>query len=104
LSSYIHSSIRSGCTNPECDKKQILIIDDNNFNILALEMQIDLITPDKFLVTPAFSGAKALEKLRQKEQSCSMKHSFNIVFVDYNMPLMNGLEVTILLYSNHFMK
>ena len=55
-----------GCGNPECEKRQILIIDDNNFNIMALEMQIELIIPDNFELTQVLSGAKGLEALKLK--------------------------------------
>ncbi|KAL4455073.1 hypothetical protein ABPG74_006455 [Tetrahymena malaccensis] len=64
--------------------KKILIVDDNPFNILCLQT---LLKKFNFLKTyEAHDGKEAVEKVK--------KEHFDLILMDVNMPVMDGLEAT----------
>lgn len=65
------------------DTIHILVVDDIFANRLLLS---ELITRTGNHVTLAENGAEAIEVLRNK--------SFHLVFMDIDMPVMNGIETT----------
>jgi len=67
----------------ETAHKQILAVDDSQANIQLLEMQL---TELGHGVTIARSGSEALSQVE--------KNSFDLVFMDIQMPDMNGAEAT----------
>ena len=67
---------------------KILILDDNSTNRSVLRGQLELWGAD---VTEASSGQQALE-LIDKAQQDSEQTQFKVVFVDFQMPLMDGAE------------
>jgi CheY-like chemotaxis protein len=71
-----------------CNK--ILIIDDNCFNILALQLLLSTFIDHKS--DEAINGAAGLELMEQKLKSCCKK-PYMLVFVDLNMPVMDGVKM-----------
>ncbi|EAS00277.2 response regulator receiver domain protein (macronuclear) [Tetrahymena thermophila SB210] len=64
--------------------QKILIVDDNPFNILCLQT---LLKKFNFLKTyEAHDGKEAVEKVQ--------KEHFDLILMDVNMPVMDGLEAT----------
>ena len=69
--------------------RHILIVDDIFTNRLLLtEILKDL----NFKITQASNGREAIEHLE--------KHDFDVILMDIEMPVMNGLETTIYIRNN----
>ena len=66
----------------EREKENILLVDDRQANLLVLEGILDGMGYNLFT---AISGQQALRIL--------LKHKFNLVLLDVQMPGMNGFEV-----------
>ncbi|TNV84471.1 hypothetical protein FGO68_gene10371 [Halteria grandinella] len=80
----------------ECKCAQILIVDDEPFNLIALEGQLHLINPD-IRICKAFNGKEALEMVRTSFDSkeCNGHHNvLKLIITDNNMPLMGGLQLS----------
>jgi len=77
-------------------KHHILIVDDNETLSKLLEITLKHICPDcQFAI---FSdGLAALEKVQQPPAS----PTFDLIFTDYEMPGMNGLELARAVYESH---
>ncbi|EAR83226.2 response regulator receiver domain protein (macronuclear) [Tetrahymena thermophila SB210] len=74
----------------KCQCPQILIVDDNEFNIYALQIRLKMYS---FIIDAATSGFEALDLIKKKkEHSCCNKYS--LVFMDIDMPVMNGYQTT----------
>jgi len=71
-----------------------LAVDDNETFLKVLKMYLEKFTFD---VDTAISGHEALRIIEQK--SNSSKHFYDIIFIDWLMPDMNGIETL-----NHIMK
>lgn len=70
---------------------QILVVDDNALNVMLME---DVLGNMGATVTTAQSGKEAVETAQSK--------SFDLVFMDVEMPQMNGLEAAMLLRNLNF--
>jgi signal transduction histidine kinase/CheY-like chemotaxis protein len=70
-------------TNQNLNKMKVLIAEDNNMNVFILNQFLKKWGAD---VTVVENGKLALEKLQAEH--------FDIVLMDYHMPVMNGLEAT----------
>jgi diguanylate cyclase (GGDEF)-like protein len=64
----------------------ILVVDDSP---LQLTNAVQLLEKLKFQVTTARDGQEALEIIEKKDKK------FSLVLTDYNMPIMNGMELTV---------
>ena len=65
-------------------------MDDSDFNIYALKK---IIMVHGINTDFAYDGDEAIQKcLKQTEQPCGC--SYKIIFMDVNMPIMNGYEST----------
>ncbi|RCS40390.1 response regulator [Bremerella cremea] len=64
------------------NKTSVLVVDDDD---IALEMIEHYLSLENFLVYTAFDGREALEILDE--------HEIHIVITDWEMPVMNGLEL-----------
>lgn len=75
-----------------CECKDILAVDDDAFNLLSLEM---ICSSLNLKTAKALNGRAAIEKLKKKreclEGSC---RGFKLIFMDYQMPIMDGVEAT----------
>ena len=86
--------------NCDCQNSPILIVDDNIFNLESLK----LIVKDKFGILPdmAQNGKEAFEMFKKKNlpnsSNCSIENCFksyyHLIFMDLNMPIMDGFEST----------
>ncbi len=66
--------------------KRVLVVDDNDHTRAVFE---DMLGNMGFTVTLAASGAAAIEEL---ESASRMGTQFEIIFLDWKMPEMNGIE------------
>ena len=76
----------------ECAKcSSVLAVDDDAFNILAIESLLQRFGIQS--IDHALNGSEALKKIKQKaENSCHNR--YKIIFMDCQMPIMNGYETT----------
>jgi two-component system, sensor histidine kinase and response regulator len=68
--------------------RRALVVDDNN---LARAVLVDLLDSFGFVVSAAASGAEALQAVRE---SIARQQPYEIAFVDWLMPQMDGIETT----------
>ena len=61
----------------------VLVVDDNEVNTMVVASMLEQYS---MLVTEVYSGKEAIEKVRHED--------FDIIFMDYLMPEMNGIETT----------
>ncbi|EAR83192.2 ATPase, histidine kinase-, DNA gyrase B (macronuclear) [Tetrahymena thermophila SB210] len=92
---YVNGDIQNNLIqlnqNRKCDCSQILLIDDNDFNLCALELRLRQYL---FIIEKASSGQQALKLIEQKSiNSCC--RTFTLVFLDLDMPVRNGFEVLV---------
>ena len=73
-----------------CSCEDFLIVDDNDFNLLALRQ---LLESFKFGVVCALNGEIAINLIKEKSKSSCCK-AFKIVFMDCDMPVKNGYDAT----------
>ena len=75
----------------KCDCFEILVVDDDDFNLLFLEKMLET---ENYKTQRAINGKQALDKLYSH---CPVGHMYGksckIVFTDINMPIMNGFEL-----------
>lgn len=70
-----------------------MVVDDEEFCISAMRGLISRIGVDvDYQVDFVISGEEALETLKL---ATSMKSNYKIIFTDFNMPVMDGIEATI---------
>ena len=74
-----------------CDCPKILIVDDDPFNLTALDQ---ILSKLKISCTLAFNGKQAIEKIeiRQKTRCSSSCRQYRAMFLDCQMPVMDGFE------------
>lgn len=75
----------------------MLIVDDEPFNLIALEGLIGLIDPN-IRIERAFTGKEALDKIILKKDgntSCQSHKPLRLVITDNNMPVMTGIELAL---------
>lgn len=77
--------------NKKCSCFDILIADDNDFNILALKYHLEEF---KFRVEACFSGQEAIDKVKNlwADNECCRK--YQLIFMDVEMPVKNGIQAT----------
>ena len=76
-----------------CPCSKILIVDDDIFNLTALEQNLSKL---QMSCDWAFHGQEALNKImyRQTHRCCDSCKQYAVVFMDLNMPIMGGLEAS----------
>ena len=81
-------SLKSSCNCP-----QVLIVDDDMFNISALEV---VLSSYRLKTEPAFNGKLAIQKYIQREtkKCCKGCQPYSMIFMDCSMPVMDGFEAT----------
>ena len=78
----------------ECnDKTRVLVVDDDGFNIHTIETMLASLGVK---CDTAFNGKMALERIEKKheEACCEKSRGYDLIIMDFNMPLMDGLEAT----------
>ena len=82
------------------DRKDILVVDDNIFNLITIQTILDQgfgVKSDR-----AVNGQEAIDKVIERinenemeECNCSNgRANYKLIFMDYNMPVMDGLVAT----------
>ena len=76
-----------------CKCPKILIVDDDPFNLTALEQILNKLRIDCHW---AFNGREAIEKIeyRQLNRCCSGCSQYKVIFLDCSMPILDGFETT----------
>ena len=75
---------------------QILIVDDDIFNICALRM---ILSKLGYTCDVAYNGEQAIQKVLQRHsetlrEDSSKQNQYKVIFMDCNMPIMDGFEAT----------
>jgi CheY-like chemotaxis protein len=81
-----NGQIKKDNMNSESEGFRILVVEDNAFNTLLIKTMIGNLLPNASIVE-AINGKEAVE--------CFKATKFDIVFMDIQMPEMNGYEATI---------
>lgn len=77
-------------------KKRILIVDDEEMNIESLKTLLDTINIGKNLLDFCINGKEALDKV---VDAYNNNIEYSVIFMDYSMPVMNGIDSTIAIRS-----
>ena len=77
----------------KCKSDDILIVDDDTFNLLSLEM---ILKGFSFDCVKAMNGEEAIHIIKNRRcDSVDCKGAFKLIFMDYQMPILDGVETTI---------
>ena len=76
--------------NPAACCPDVLIVDDEPFNIFTLRA---LLTKLNVAADEAMNGERAIEKIVKANSRLCGCRSYQIVFMDVHMPVLNGIEV-----------
>ena len=69
----------------------MLIVDDNIFNIITLQMMLE---PLNLKSDMALNGLDALEKIKSRREQAPADNMYKVVFMDCNMPVMDGFQAS----------
>ncbi|CAD8065367.1 unnamed protein product [Paramecium primaurelia] len=75
----------------KCNCMRILSVDDEIFNQKSLQI---LISKMGFEVVLAFNGQQAIQVVLGLQKCCSSCNLLSLILMDYQMPIMNGIEAT----------
>ena len=78
----------------KCHCEEVLIVDDDSFNILALE---SILRKFNIKSLKAFNGQQAIDIIvnkNSKGKCCENCCLFPLIFLDYHMPIKDGVETT----------
>ncbi|KAL4512610.1 hypothetical protein ABPG72_020447 [Tetrahymena utriculariae] len=84
---------------------RVLIVDDTYFNIIALKLMLKSIK--NLTIEEAYNGQQALDilnsaKLSYQKGQRKIEDLFQIIFMDINMPIMDGIECTVNIRKDPF--
>eukprot|EP00347_Sterkiella_histriomuscorum_P012315 403369061 len=80
-------------TSMYCQCPRVLVADDDPFNLLAIKGLLSQLKIDK--VEQCYNGQQALEKvLKNQEMTCMNHRPYDLIIIDNQMPVMNGIEAT----------
>lgn len=89
ISHHFDELLRNGC---ECE--EALVVDDDAFNLKSLEL---LLSKFQKRCVKAYNGEEAIKIITEKYSKglCGDRcKGFRIIFMDYHMPIKNGVETT----------
>lgn len=75
-------------TSPKVGQK-ILLVDDQTYNLFVLEQLLSTL-PNVGIVEKAMHGLEAIAMIKANKAK-----QFDLIFMDLNMPIMDGFEVRI---------
>ena len=75
-------------------KLEVLIVDDEIFNLMALSMQLNIATDSRVNIVQEFSGESCIQRLEERKAA---GQAFDFVFIDYQMPGLTGVQVRLAL-------
>ena len=75
-----------------CNFCEVLIVDDDSFNLMALEV---ILSKYNLKSVKAFNGQQAIDKILERFNNFPKSQVFSMVFLDYHMPIKNGMETTV---------
>ncbi|CAD8074918.1 unnamed protein product [Paramecium primaurelia] len=75
----------------KCNCMRILSVDDEIFNQKSLQV---LISKMGFEVVLAFNGLQAIQVVQGLQKCCPSCNLLSLILMDYQMPIMNGIEAT----------
>ncbi|CAD8170635.1 unnamed protein product [Paramecium octaurelia] len=75
----------------KCHCKRILSVDDEVFNQHSLCMLLQKLD---FEVLVAFNGQQAIDMIGQLQKCCDHCQLLDLILMDYQMPILNGIETT----------
>lgn len=104
LQNYVfkYNTKRNSCIAPEIklnlvsdslDKINVLIVDDNAFNLMVLREFLKKISGFNIHIEQASNGVECLKLFQNNKKKNS--NNFNIIFMDCVMPIMDGYETSI---------
>ncbi|KAL4429745.1 hypothetical protein ABPG74_004382 [Tetrahymena malaccensis] len=73
----------------KCSCPSILVVDDNDFNLYALEIRLK---PYNIKVDKANNGLSALQKVQERYYSNKCCKKYQLIFMDIDMPIKNGYQ------------
>jgi CheY-like chemotaxis protein len=78
-----------------CDCQLVLIVDDNTFNISSLATMLKVIGYPSIHAQDGIDAIEMVKKTCAEAKPCCTKcHMIRIIFMDINMPRMDGIEAT----------
>jgi len=77
----------------KCVCSPILVVDDDTFNVMALESLLKLLN---FTCDSVYNGCDAIEKVAKRQHKiCGINcKQYKLIFMDCSMPVLNGLDTT----------
>ena len=87
----------------KCICPKILVVDDDMFNVICLQ---ELLKNLGFESDFAANGSDAIVKVneRNEKKCCEDCQEFKLIFIDSNMPILNGIEATKILKHFEFLQ
>jgi len=80
----------------------ILIVDDQAFNLMILKEMLDSFKEKDLNVESATNGNVAVEMFIKRNAPKSEEEPYYLIFMDKEMPLMNGIEATNIITAKIF--
>ncbi|KAL4512428.1 hypothetical protein ABPG72_005430 [Tetrahymena utriculariae] len=74
-----------------CSCSKILVVDDNDFNLYAIQM---CLKSYGFISDKATSGFMAIDKIKQRLKQSDCCLTYKLIFMDIDMPIKDGYETT----------
>jgi len=65
------------------------VVDDNEMNIYALDLLLETMG---YKCDYAVEATKAIEMVKEKQRSATCHCQYKIIFMDLNMPIMDGYQ------------
>ena len=77
--------------NLRCSLPKVLVVDDNAFNLTALNLVLKTMSLESTLVANGELAIKQVLEFQNHDEQCK---NYSIIFMDIEMPRLNGFETT----------